>query len=42
MKEKGMFALDIKSSTNMTPFKKWDNSEFIETEIIKKQFPYIF
>jgi Glycosyl transferase family 2 len=42
MKEKGMFALDIKSSTNMTPFKKWDNSEFIDTEIIKNQFPYIF
>ena len=41
-KEKGMFALDIKSSTNMTPFKKWDNAEFIDNEIIKKQFPYIF
>lgn len=42
MKEKGLFALDIKSSTNMTPFKQWDNSEFIDVEIIKKQFPYIF
>lgn len=42
MKEKGLFAVDIKSSTNMTPFSKWDNSEFIDTEIIKKQFPYIF
>lgn len=42
MKEKGLFALDIKSSTNMTPFKKWDNSEFIDVQIIKQQFPYIF
>lgn len=42
MKSKGVFGLDIKSSTNMTPFAKWDNSEFIDTEIIKKQFSYVF
>jgi hypothetical protein len=42
MKEKGLFGLDIKSSTNMTPFAQWDNSEFIDTDIIKQQFPYIF
>lgn len=42
LKEKGLFALDIKSSTNMTPFKLWDNTEYIDTKIIKKQFPYVF
>lgn len=42
MKSKGFFGLDIKSSTNMTPFAKWDNADFIDSEIIKKQFPYVF
>lgn len=42
MKERGLFALDIKSSTNMTPFHKWDNAEFIDNEIIKKEFSYVF
>ena len=42
MKEKGLFAVDIKSSTNMTPFEKWNNSDFIDNAILKKQFPYIF
>lgn len=42
MHDHGLFALDIKSSTNMTPFKKWDNSEFIDVQIIKDQFHYLF
>jgi len=42
MKEKGLFAVDIKSSTNMTPFAKWDNSEFIDNELLKTHFKYIF
>ncbi len=42
LKDKGVFALDIKSSTNMTPFSLWDNTEYIDTTIIKTQFPYIF
>lgn len=41
MKEKGMFAVDIKSSTNISPFKAWDNSEFINSEILRKQFKHI-
>jgi hypothetical protein len=41
MKEKNVIGIDIKSSTNMTPFAKWDNSEFIDTEIIKTHFPYV-
>ena len=42
MKSKGLFAVDIKSSTNMTPFEKWNNSDFIDNAILQKQFPYIF
>lgn len=42
MKSMGLFALDIKSSTNMTPFSQWDNSEFIDNAIIKKQFGYVW
>jgi hypothetical protein len=41
MKEKGVIGVDIKSSTNMTPFKKWDNAEFIDSEIILNKFPYV-
>lgn len=42
LKEKGIFALDIKSSTNMTPFNLWDNSVFIDSEILKKHFAYVW
>ena len=42
LKEKGLFALDIKSSTNMTPFQLWDNTEFIENKEISNHFKYIF
>lgn len=30
LKREKLFALDIKSSTNMTPFEKWDNSFYID------------
>jgi hypothetical protein len=30
LREINCFALDIKSSTNMTPFDKWDNSSFVD------------
>lgn len=42
LKEKGLFALDIKSSTNITPFELWKNSSYIDAQIIKEQFPYLF
>lgn len=42
MREKGLFALDIKSATNMTPFALWNNSEYVDSEIIKEKFSYIF
>ncbi len=32
LKKENLFALDIKSSTNMTPFAKWENAEFIDSE----------
>lgn len=41
LKEKGVFALDIKSATNMTPFKLWDNTSYIDAGLIKNKFPYI-
>ena len=41
LKDKGVFALDIKSETNMTPFKLWDNTRFVPVETIKKHFPYV-
>jgi hypothetical protein len=41
IKDRGVFGLDIKSSTNMTPFDLWDNTKYIDTSIIKKQFPFI-
>jgi hypothetical protein len=34
----GGMGLDIKSSTNMTPFAAWDNSEFIDTKDVFKHF----
>jgi len=42
LKKEGLFALDIKSPTNMTPFKLWDNTRFIDSDIIKQQFNYLF
>ncbi len=42
LKEKGVFALDIKSETNMTPFELWDNTSYIDPLIIKNNFPYLF
>ena len=41
LKEKGLFALDIKSSTNMTPFKLWDNTEYINSDIILENFAHV-
>ena len=38
LKESGLMALDIKSSTNMTPFEKWDNAYFIDPKIITDTF----
>lgn len=42
LKDEGLFGLDIKSSTNMTPFEKWDNASFIDSLVIEKQFAHLF
>lgn len=39
--EERVFALDIKSSTNMTPFNLWANTCEIDVDVIKKHFPYV-
>ncbi len=42
LKTLGCYALDIKSSTNMTPFELWDNTYYIDSKIIMREFPYVF
>jgi hypothetical protein len=42
LKDLNLFALDIKSSTNMTPFKRWDNSVFIDPDVIREIFKGIW
>jgi hypothetical protein len=42
LKEKGVYALDIKSSVNMTPFNLWPNTKLIDEKELKKHFPYVF
>lgn len=40
LEQEGLFALDIKSSTNMTPFELWDNSEYLDgKEMLEKFLP---
>lgn len=38
LKEKGLLAVDLKSEVNMTPFKLWDNTSYIEPRIITDNF----
>lgn len=42
LKERGLFALDIKSETNITPFALWQNTSYIDAQIIKDKFDYLF
>lgn len=40
LEQEGLFALDIKSSTNMTPFELWDNSAFLDgKKMLEKYLP---
>jgi len=41
MNQLGMFAVDIKSETNITKFKLWNNSQFIDSKVLLEKFPYI-
>lgn len=38
IKDKGLFAVDIKSDVNMTPFELWDNTSYIDPSIITSKF----
>lgn len=38
IREKGLLAVDVKSSTNMTPFELWPNSSYIDANILKREF----
>lgn len=42
IKEKGLYAMDIKSEVNMTPFDAWDNSYGIDSKILEEKFSYIW
>lgn len=41
LKDKGMIAVDLKSSDNITPFAKWRNSHYISSKIITDCFGYL-
>jgi hypothetical protein len=41
LKANNVFAVDIKSSTNMTPLELWPNTKLIKSSIIKDQFKYL-
>jgi len=38
LKDKGLLAVDIKSDTNLTPFKLWDNTSYIDAQILEDGF----
>lgn len=38
LKDKGLFAVDIKSAVNMTPFALWDNTSYIDASILTDRF----
>jgi hypothetical protein len=42
LKDFDLYGLDIKSSVNMTPFELWDNTNYIEKNIIFDKFKYLF
>ena len=41
MRDYDLFAVDVKSTTNMTPFELWPNSRFIPAQTLTKKFPYL-
>lgn len=38
LKEKGLFAVDIKSKTNLTPFRLWQNTSYIDAKLLEDEF----
>lgn len=41
LKKRGLMAVDLKSSKNITPFQRWDNSLYIDPKLIKDHFHYL-
>lgn len=41
LKDYNLFSVDIKTSINMTPFALWENSKFIDTSLLERDFSYI-
>lgn len=41
LKDLNVLAVDIKSSTNITKFKQWENAEFINPNILTNKFTYL-
>lgn len=41
LRDFNLYAVDVKSTTNMTPFELWPNSRFISSETLIKKFPYL-
>lgn len=41
LKEKGLYAVDVKSQVNMTPFQLWENTSYIDNKELKDQFPWM-
>lgn len=41
LKENGVFAVDIKSDVNMTPFELWPNTSYIDSKILTDKIPFL-
>lgn len=41
MKDFGLFAVDVKSETNITPFQRWENCVYLPSEVILNEFEYL-
>lgn len=42
LKDRGVYAIDIKSEINMTPFELWPNTKYINDKELKLKFPYVY
>lgn len=41
LKDEGVYGVDIKSNTNMTPFHLWANTKYINSKELTDKFPYL-
>lgn len=42
LKQRNVYALDIKSDVNMTPFQLWENTRYIDDNNLKDKFQYLW